>query len=142
MSLGFSNCSSPYHEGVLASITKLVKWKGSNWCSLGLADGKENLLWKAKLVNVPHQVFVAPDGKRMVRIDTFGSLAGAVRDRLHAGHAPGTGGRHLVQNRESVAGFDRKEGQLLIRSVADNAVLKRLPPPPDVIQIWFFATSF
>jgi hypothetical protein len=37
-------------------------------------DSKEKVIWSAKLVNVPHGVHVAPDGKRVVTIDTYGKL--------------------------------------------------------------------
>ena len=38
------------------------------------ADGKDKVIWSAKLANVPHQVYVTPDGNRVVTIDTYGSL--------------------------------------------------------------------
>ena len=38
------------------------------------ADGKEKVIWSAKLANVPHQVYVTPDGNRVVTIDTYGRL--------------------------------------------------------------------
>src|SRR5215470_3428146 len=38
------------------------------------ADGKEKVVWNARLVNVPHAVHVAPDGRRVVTIDTYGRL--------------------------------------------------------------------
>ena len=38
------------------------------------ADGKERTVWSGKLVNVPHRVHVAEDGKRVVTIDTYGNL--------------------------------------------------------------------
>src|SRR5262249_46090283 len=38
------------------------------------ADCKEKAVWNAKLVNVPDRVYVAPDGRRVVTIDTYGRL--------------------------------------------------------------------
>ena len=35
-------------------------------------NGKERTVWNGKLVNVPHRVHVAEDGKRVVTIDTYG----------------------------------------------------------------------
>lgn len=37
-------------------------------------DGSVVVVWRARLVNVPHQVFVSEDGQRVVTIDTYGRL--------------------------------------------------------------------
>jgi hypothetical protein len=37
-------------------------------------DGKEKVLWKKRLVNLPHQAFVADDGRHVVTIDTYANL--------------------------------------------------------------------
>src|SRR5262249_13065912 len=36
--------------------------------------GKEKVVWEAKLVNIPHRVFVADSGKRVATVDTYASL--------------------------------------------------------------------
>lgn len=36
--------------------------------------GDEKPVWKGRLVNQPHQAFVAPNGKHVVTIDTYGRL--------------------------------------------------------------------
>ncbi len=38
------------------------------------SDGKDQVIWKSSLVNVPHQVFVSNDGKRVVTVDTYAAL--------------------------------------------------------------------
>lgn len=38
------------------------------------ADGKEVVVWRARLVNVPHRVFVSENGHYIVTIDTYGRL--------------------------------------------------------------------
>ena len=38
------------------------------------AEGKEQILWKVKLVNTPHRVLVDDNGKFVVTIDTYGSV--------------------------------------------------------------------
>lgn len=38
------------------------------------ATGGEQILWKARLVNLPHRVLLTPTGKHLVTIDTYGSL--------------------------------------------------------------------
>ena len=40
------------------------------------AAGNDQVIWNKNLVNVPHRVFVAPDGKRVVTVDTWAKLAG------------------------------------------------------------------
>ena len=37
------------------------------------ADGKEQIVWEAKLVNTPHRVLVDDSGKFVVTIDTYGN---------------------------------------------------------------------
>lgn len=39
-------------------------------------DGKEVVIWRSELVNVPMEVFIAPGGKRVITIDTHGNLGG------------------------------------------------------------------
>lgn len=39
-------------------------------------DGKEFVIWRSELVNVPQDVFIAPGGKRVITIDTHGHLGG------------------------------------------------------------------
>ena len=36
--------------------------------------GNEKVIWAAKLVNVPHRVYVADSGKRIATVDTHGGL--------------------------------------------------------------------
>src|SRR6516225_534609 len=38
------------------------------------ADGKEQIVWEAKLVNTPHRVLVDDSGKFVVTIDTYANL--------------------------------------------------------------------
>ncbi len=38
------------------------------------ADGKEQIVWQARLVNTPHQVIVDDEGRFVATIDTYGSL--------------------------------------------------------------------
>jgi hypothetical protein len=38
------------------------------------AEGKEQIVWQARLVNTPHQVLVDDDGRFVATIDTYGSL--------------------------------------------------------------------
>ena len=38
------------------------------------AEGKEQVIWNKNVVNVPHRVFVAEDGKRVVTVDTYAKL--------------------------------------------------------------------
>lgn len=38
------------------------------------AEGKEKVIWQAKLVNTPHQAIVPDGGKFVVTIDTYGTL--------------------------------------------------------------------
>jgi hypothetical protein len=37
-------------------------------------DGKEHVIWKKQLVNIPHQAFVPGDGRRIVTVDTYADL--------------------------------------------------------------------
>lgn len=37
-------------------------------------DGKEKVVWRQELLNIPHRVFVRDDGKYVVTIDTYGNL--------------------------------------------------------------------
>jgi hypothetical protein len=39
--------------------------------------GKEKMLWELKLVNTPHRVLIADNGKHVVTIDTYGSVGQA-----------------------------------------------------------------
>lgn len=52
------------------------------------AEGKEQIVWQAPLVNTPHQVIVDDEGKFVATIDTYGSLGFA-----HALVIYGSGGK-------------------------------------------------
>src|SRR5262245_17018742 len=38
------------------------------------AEGREQIVWQAKLINTPHQVIVDEDGTYVVTVDTYGIL--------------------------------------------------------------------
>lgn len=85
------------------------------------ADGQEQIVWQAKLVNTPHQVIVDDEGKYVATIDTYGILGYA-----HALVIYGDQGKVIrdfkleeLLSKDEIAKIDRSESSRVWADKAD-----------------------